>query len=60
MIEHFFSCPYCWEEISMLIDTSISRQKYVEDCEICCNPIEILVELEHGELMRFEAVELGQ
>ena len=60
MIEHFFSCPYCWEEISMLIDTSISRQKYVEDCEICCNPIEILVELEHGVLMRFEAVELGQ
>ncbi|MBT8301350.1 MAG: CPXCG motif-containing cysteine-rich protein, partial [Maribacter sp.] len=28
MLEHFFQCPYCWEEISMLIDSSISKQTY--------------------------------
>ena len=22
MHEHFFQCPYCWEQISMLIDDS--------------------------------------
>jgi transcription elongation factor Elf1 len=41
MEEHFFQCPYCWEEISVLLDSSVSNQIYIEDCEICCNPIEI-------------------
>ena len=22
MIEHFFQCPYCWQQISMLIEPS--------------------------------------
>ena len=39
-IEHFFYCPYCGENISMLIDLSFDNQKYVEDCEVCCKPIE--------------------
>ena len=60
MIEYFFQCPYCWEEISMLLDCSVSQQKYVEDCEICCNPIEIEVRFESNELVAFQATELGQ
>ncbi len=60
MYEHVFQCPYCWEEISMLLDTSISRQTYVEDCEICCNPIEITVGFEENILTEFEAVNLEQ
>jgi len=31
MYEHFFQCPFCWEEISMLLDTSVTKQTYVED-----------------------------
>ena len=27
----------------MLIDVSQEHQKYIEDCEVCCNPIEITV-----------------
>ena len=49
MLEHFFQCPYCWENISMLLDPS-SSQTYIEDCEVCCNPIEIDVIFENGEL----------
>ena len=41
MLEHFFQCPYCWEEVSMLLDPS-QNQTYIEDCEVCCNPIEII------------------
>jgi len=41
MEERFFQCPYCWEEISMLFDTSVEEQTYIEDCEVCCNPIEV-------------------
>jgi hypothetical protein len=25
----------------MVLDLSVRRQTYVEDCEVCCNPIEI-------------------
>jgi len=50
MEEHFFQCPYCWENISMLIDLSISSQSYIEDCEICCNPIQITVHVKSGEI----------
>ena len=60
MLEHFFQCPYCWEEISVLLDSSISSQKYIEDCEVCCNPIEIHASFEDGELVSFEAVNIEQ
>jgi hypothetical protein len=40
-MEYFFTCPYCWEKISMVLDTSVRRQTYIEDCEVCCNPIEV-------------------
>jgi hypothetical protein len=60
MFEHFFQCPYCWEEISMLLDPSVSNQVYVEDCEVCCNPIEITVGFEDGELSAFEASDIEQ
>ncbi|ALM21829.1 cysteine-rich CPXCG superfamily protein [Nonlabens sp. MIC269] len=59
MIEHFFMCPHCWQEISMLLDPAYS-QTYVEDCEVCCNPIEIKVVFENGSLESFNATELGQ
>lgn len=41
MFEHFFQCPYCWEEISMMLEQLNSEQSYVEDCEVCCRPIQI-------------------
>lgn len=42
--EYFFVCPHCWEEISMVLDLSVRGQRYVEDCEVCCNPLEIWYE----------------
>jgi len=59
MFEHHFQCPYCWEEISMLLDPSVS-QTYVEDCEVCCNPITVSVRFQEGELETFSAENLGQ
>lgn len=60
MLEHFFQCPYCWEEISMLLDTSVRQQRYIEDCEICCNPIEVDAGFENQELIRFQAQNIEQ
>ena len=52
MIEHFFQCPYCWDEISMLLDSSVTSQTYIEDCEVCCNPIEMNVKFKNSELIQ--------
>ena len=60
MYEHFFQCPHCWEEISFLLDASVSDQTYVEDCEVCCNPIEVTVQFIDQELVVFKLRELGE
>lgn len=54
-MEHFFTCPYCWEEISFVLDPSVHRQTYVEDCEVCCHPIEFTCVFEDHELLEFDA-----
>ncbi len=54
-MEHFFTCPYCWQEISMVLDTSVTTQTYVEDCEVCCNPIEVHYAIEDDALLDFTA-----
>lgn len=42
--EHEVSCPYCGETITLLVDASAGAQHYVEDCQVCCRPIEVAVE----------------
>lgn len=44
----------------MLLDPSVPDQKYVEDCEICCNPIEISAQFEETQLVGFEANSIEQ
>ncbi len=53
--KHTFTWPHCGERISMVLDLSAGGQRYVEDCEVCCNPIEISYEAEDGALVFFEA-----
>ncbi|MEO1212819.1 MAG: CPXCG motif-containing cysteine-rich protein [Bacteroidota bacterium] len=60
MLEHFFNCPYCLADISMLLDPSVNSQTYIEDCEVCCNPIEITYQFEDNELIQFEARSIEQ
>lgn len=60
MEEHFFQCPYCWEGISVLLDPSVRNQYLVEDCEVCCNPIEINAAFQGMNLIHFDAKDLGQ
>jgi len=60
MFEHNFQCPYCWEEVSMLLDPSISRQTYVEDCEVCCNPIEVTLKFQDNALVDFDVQSIEQ
>jgi hypothetical protein len=36
-------CPYCGERVELMIDESADLQRYVEDCPVCCRPMEISV-----------------
>jgi hypothetical protein len=36
-------CPYCGEQTEIIIDGSIEQQSYIEDCSVCCRPIELSV-----------------
>lgn len=39
-------CPYCGERIELVIDTTIPQQEYIEDCPVCCQPMNVLVSVD--------------
>jgi len=39
----------------MVLDLTVSRHTYIEDCEVCCNPIEISNTVQADALARFAA-----
>ena len=59
-MEHFFECPYCGEQISMILDLSVPKQVYIEDCEVCCKPIEVDCSAEDGEILAFRGQNPGR
>ncbi|TAL85401.1 MAG: CPXCG motif-containing cysteine-rich protein [Rhodanobacter sp.] len=42
-------CPYCGEAIEILVDASIPRQQYIEDCQVCCRPISLSVAIDEDD-----------
>ena len=43
LIEKSYACPYCGEIIDAFIDTSQGNQTAIEDCSVCCRPIELSI-----------------
>ena len=39
-------CPYCGETIELVVDCSAGRQRYVEDCCVCCRPMNVSVTID--------------
>jgi hypothetical protein len=33
-------CPYCGESFDIVADCTGGNQTYIEDCAVCCRPIE--------------------
>jgi transcription elongation factor Elf1 len=52
--EKFFDCPHCGEVVSVLLDLSVPNQEYIEDCEVCCRPIEISYQINADGEIGFE------
>ncbi|MBM4197698.1 MAG: CPXCG motif-containing cysteine-rich protein [Gammaproteobacteria bacterium] len=49
------TCPWCWESVSLTVDLSEDSQSYIEDCPVCCHPMQISVQAADGELISCEA-----
>ena len=60
MLEKEFTCPYCWENQSRLFDPSIQNQNFIEDCEVCCNPIDFQISIENNEVIFFQPEKIDQ
>ena len=43
LIEQSIGCPYCGEVLEVLIDPGDADQQYIEDCQVCCKPINFFV-----------------
>ena len=58
MLEEYFDCPHCWENQLKMVDPSVKNQNFIEDCEVCCNPIEFSIEIKNGIIISFEALNI--
>lgn len=54
-IEKSIHCPYCGEVINILVDPSVSEQSYVEDCQVCCQPITLDVVIDETDAVEVYA-----
>jgi transcription elongation factor Elf1 len=59
-MEQYFLCPSCGEEISMVLDLSVHRHTFIEDCEVCCNPLEISYRVQREQVVGFEVRTLDE
>jgi hypothetical protein len=47
-------CPYCFEQVEILVDCSVMKQEYVEDCQVCYRPIMIFVSIDNNNKPQIE------
>ncbi len=51
-----FECPYCGGENSVRLEVTGGRkQSFIQDCTVCCQPIQITARFEKGEISDFSA-----
>jgi hypothetical protein len=51
-------CPYCWESFDLVLDPAMLEQleegdtqaRFVEDCYVCCHPIQFVLQSEQSGL----------
>lgn len=39
-------CPFCGEHFETQVDLSAGSASYIEDCQVCCQPIEMSIEVD--------------
>jgi transcription elongation factor Elf1 len=54
VVETRISCPYCAQSMKIVLDLSGGSQSYVEDCQICCQPMQIRFEVDDNQLQALQ------
>ncbi len=54
MTNVLIDCPYCGESVEIVVEEHVGEQSYVEDCQVCCRPINMKVLLVPGEEVEVE------
>ncbi len=52
--ERKLRCPFCGEPISVVLDLSGGGQSYVEDCQVCCQPMQLSFDVNDGEITNLQ------
>jgi hypothetical protein len=47
-------CPFCGQTFEIVVDTSIARQRFTTDCEVCCRPFEVTAKCSAGEILSLD------
>ena len=52
------ACPHCGETFSLAFDVSEGSAEFVIDCEVCCRPMKVAVQVgDDGEIEGLDVVE---
>lgn len=54
VVQTDISCPWCGELFSITVDTSQGDYSTVEDCSVCCRPIQLNISCAPGEVVEIE------
>ena len=55
METHLIDCPYCGEQLEVAVDLSVRYQEYIEDCQVCCSPMTLVVTLGDDRTVSIDA-----
>ena len=55
-----FTCPHCWQVNDIMLDVTAGGQRYVQDCGVCCNPLDIAYDVCDGAISGFEVSPIDQ
>lgn len=50
-------CPHCGETFSLALDASEGSAEFTVDCEVCCRPMVVTVQVRNGEIESLDVVE---
>ncbi len=54
-MSHRIRCPYCAEMLQIQVDLSAGDQSYIEDCEVCCQPVQLICTIDDFRLVSVDA-----
>ena len=49
------TCPHCGERFETTVDASAGDAEYIEDCHVCCRPINVAVSVDEDGAIAVQA-----